>query len=160
MKAATISEIKHELTQTNPSILIDLCLKLAKFKKDNKELLTYLLFEAHDEVAFIEQVKLEIESQFETINFSNIYFIKKSLRKILRTTSKFIRLTGSKQVEVELLLYFCKTLIIKDIPITKSSVLNNVYQLQLKKIFQIISTLHEDLQYDYLKQYNQLKSTN
>ena len=160
MKAATISEIKHELTQTNPSILIDLCLKLAKFKKDNKELLTYLLFEAHDEVAFIEQVKLEIESQFETINFSNIYFIKKSLRKILRTTSKFIRLTGSKQVEVELLLYFCKTLIIKDIPITKSSVLNNIYQLQLKKIAQLISTLHEDLQYDYLKQYNQLKSTN
>lgn len=160
MKAATTSEIKHELTQTNPSILIDLCLKLAKFKKDNKELLTYLLFEAHDEVAFIDQVKLEIESQFETINFSNIYFIKKSLRKILRTTSKFIRLTGSKQVEVELLLYFCKTLIIKDIPITKSSVLNNIYQLQLKKISQLISTLHEDLQYDYLKQYNQLKSTN
>jgi hypothetical protein len=160
MKAATISEIKHELTQTNPSLLIDLCLKLAKFKKDNKELLTYLLFEAHDEVAFIDQVKLEIESQFETINFSNIYFIKKSLRKILRTTSKFIRLTGSKQVEVELLLYFCKTLIIKDIPITKSSVLNNIYQLQLKKISQLISTLHEDLQYDYLKQYNQLKSTN
>ena len=160
MKAATISEIKHELTQTNPSILIDLCLKLAKFKKDNKELLTYLLFEAHDEVAFIDQVKLEIESQFETINFSNIYFIKKSLRKILRTTSKFILLTGSKQVEVELLLYFCKTLIIKDIPITKSSVLNNIYQLQLKKISQLISTLHEDLQYDYLKQYNQLKSTN
>ena len=160
MKAATISEIKHELTQTNPSILIDLCLKLAKFKKDNKELLTYLLFEAHDEVAFIDQVKLEIESQFETINFSNIYFIKKSLRKILRTTSKFILLTGSKQVEVELLLYFCKTLIIKDIPITKSSVLNNIYQLQLKKISQLISTLHEDLKYDYLKQYNQLKSTN
>jgi hypothetical protein len=160
MKAATISEIKHELTQTNPSILIDLCLKLAKFKKDNKELLTYLLFEAHDEVAFIEQVKLEIDSQFETINFSNIYFIKKSLRKILRTTSKFIRLTGSKQVEVELLLYFCKTLIRKEIPITKSSVLNNIYQLQLKKIAQLISTLHEDLQYDYLKKYNQIKLVN
>ena len=129
-------------------------------KKDNKELLTYLLFEAHDEVAFIEQVKLEIDSQFETINFSNIYFIKKTLRKILRTTSKFIRLTGSKQVEVELLLYFCKTLISKEIPITKSSVLNNIYQLQLKKIAQLISTLHEDLQYDYLKQYNQLKFAN
>jgi len=160
MKTATISEIKHELTQTNSSILIDLCLKLAKFKKDNKELLTYLLFEAHDEVAFIEQVKFEIDSQFETINFSNIYFIKKSLRKILRTTSKFIRLTGSKQLEVELILYFCKTLITKEIPITKSSVLNNIYQLQLKKLAQLISTLHEDLQYDYLKQYNQLKSGN
>jgi hypothetical protein len=160
MKAATISEIKYELTQTNPSILIDLCLKLAKFKKDNKELLTYLLFESHDEVAFIEQVKLEIDSQFETINFSNIYFIKKSLRKILRTTSKFIRLTGSKQVEVELLIYFCETLISKEIPIAKSLVLNNIYQLQLKKIAQLISTLHEDLQYDYLKQFNQLKLAN
>jgi hypothetical protein len=160
MKAATISEIKYELTQTNPSILIDLCLKLAKFKKDNKELLTYLLFESHDEVAFIEQVKLEIDSQFETINFSNIYFIKKSLRKILRTTSKFIRLTGSKQVEVELLIYFCETFISKEIPIAKSLVLNNIYQLQLKKIAQLISTLHEDLQYDYLKQFNQLKLAN
>jgi hypothetical protein len=90
------------------------------------------LREAHDEVAFIEQVKLEIDSQFETINFSNIYFIKKTLRKILRTTSKFIRLTGSKQVEVELLLYFCKTLISKEIPITKSSVLNNIYQLHFQ----------------------------
>ncbi len=156
MKTATISEIKHELTITNPSILIELCLKLAKFKKDNKELLTYLLFESHNENAYIEQVKLEIDTQFETINYSTIYFIKKSLRKIIRSTVKYIRLTGSKQVEVELLLYFCKTLIKKEIPIDKSSVLNNIYQLQLKKIEQLISTLHEDLQYDYFKQFNQL----
>ena len=159
MKVATISEIKQELTVTNPAILLDLCIKLAKFKKDNKELLTYLLFEAHDEATFIEQAKGEIDSQFAAINFSNIYFVKKTLRKILRTTSKFIRLTGSKQIEVELLLYFCKTLVNHDIPINKSTVLNNIYQLQLKKIAQLITTLHEDLQYDYLKQFNQLQST-
>ena len=140
--------------------MIELCLKLAKFKKDNKELLTYLLFESHNENAYIEQVKLEIDTQFETINYSTIYFIKKSLRKIIRSTVKYIRLTGSKQVEVELLLYFCKTLIKKEIPIDKSSVLNNIYQLQLKKIEQLISTLHEDLQYDYFKQFNQLKLSN
>ena len=159
MKVATISEIKQELTVTNPAILLDLCIKLAKFKKDNKELLTYLLFEAHDEATFIEQAKGEIDSQFAAINFSNIYFVKKTLRKILRTTSKFIRLTGSKQIEVELLLYFCKTLVNHDIPINKSTVLNNIYQLQLKKTAQLITTLNEDLQYDYLKQFNQLQST-
>ena len=159
MKVATISEIKQELTVTNPAMLLELCIKLAKFKKDNKELLTYLLFEAHDEATFIEQAKGEIDSQFAAINFSNIYFVKKTLRKILRTTSKFIRLTGSKQIEVELLLYFCKTLVNHDIPINKSTVLNNIYQLQLKKIAQLITTLHEDLQYDYLKQFNQLQST-
>ncbi len=160
MKTATISEIKHELSVTNPSVLIELCLQLAKFKKDNKELLTYLLFESHDEGAYIEQVKLAIDAQFETINYSTIYFIKKSLRKIVRLTAKYIRLTGSKQVEVELLLYFCKTLIKKEIPIDKSPVLNNIYQLQLKKTAQLISTFHEDLQYDYLKQYNQLQLLN
>ena len=159
MKVATISEIKQELTVTNPAMLLDLCIKLAKFKKDNKELLTYLLFEAHDEAAFIQQAKTEIDAQFVAINFSNIYFIKKTLRKILRTTSKFIRLTGSKQIEVELLLHFCKTLVNHDIPINKSTVLNNIYQLQLKKIAQLIATLHEDLQYDYLKQFNKLQST-
>ena len=159
MKVATISEIKQELTVTNPAMLLELCIKLAKFKKDNKELLTYLLFEAHDEATFIEQAKGEIDSQFAAINFSNIYFVKKTLRKILRTTSKFIRLTGSKQIEVELLLHFCKTLVNHDIPINKSTVLNNIYQLQLKKTAQLITTLHEDLQYDYLKQFNKLQST-
>jgi hypothetical protein len=160
MKSATISEIKHELMVTNPTILLDLCIRLAKFKKENKELLTYLLFEANDEAAYLQQVKKEMDDQFETINFSNIYFVKKTLRKILRTTAKFIRLTGSKQVEVELLLHFCKTLVKNNIPINKSAVLNNLYQFQLKKIEQVMATLHEDLQYDYLKQFNQLQLTN
>lgn len=157
MKAATISEIKQELTKTNPQVLLDICIQLAKFKKDNKELLSYLIFEAQDQAAFIVQVKAEIDAQFATINFSNIYFVKKTLRKILRTTSKYIRLTGSKQVEVELLLYFCERLVINNIPIDKSNVLNNIFKLQLKKIAQLITTLHEDLQYDYLKQYNQFQ---
>ena len=157
MKTIKFKEIKKELSLTNPSILIELCLTLAKFKKDNKELITYLLFESHDERAFIKQVKLTIDAQFDTINYSNIYFIKISVRKIVRLTAKYTRLTGSKQVEVELLLYFCKTLIKKEIPIDKSPVLNNIYQLQLKKTAKLISTFHEDLQYDYLKQYNQLQ---
>lgn len=158
MKAATISEIKQELSKIQPNVLLDLCIQLAKFKKDNKELLSYLLFDAQDEAAYLVQVKAEIDVQFATINFSNVYFVKKTLRKILRTTSKYIRLTGSKQAEVELLLYFCKKLVDNNIPIKKSAVLNNIYQAQLKKIAQLITTLHEDLQYDYLKQYHQFQS--
>ena len=160
MKAATVKEIKSELESLSSEELITICQRLARFKKENKELLTYLLFEAHDEAAYLQQVKKEMDLQFESINFSNIYFVKKTLRKILRTTAKFIRLTGSKQVEVELLLHFCKTLIKNDIPINKSTVLNNLYKFQLKKIEQVMTTLHEDLQYDYLKQFNQLQSPN
>ncbi len=156
MKAASISDIKQELNNIEPAKLLELCLRLAKYKKDNKELLNYLLFEAHDEQAYISNVKTEIVEAFKEINQSNLYFAKKSLRKILRNTAKHIRYTASKQAEVELLLYFCETLKHSAIPIKNSAVLNNLYQFQLKKIAKLIATLHEDLQYDYLKQLDKL----
>jgi hypothetical protein len=157
MKAATINEIKQELNAISPEKLLDLCLRLAKYKKENKELLTYLLFDAHDEAAFIESVKIDVNDQFADINQINLYFVKKSLRKILKSVTKHIRHTGSKQAEVELLLHFCSTLLNSGIPIHKSTVLNNLYQFQLKKITKVIATLHEDLQYDYLKELKKLE---
>ena len=156
MKAATISELKQELNTVSPARLLELCLRLAKFKKDNKELLTYLLFEAHDETSYIESVKKNMQEEFEAINKSNLYFAKKSIRKILRTTNKYIRYTASKQAEVELLLSFCTSLVESGIPIKKNVALKNLYEGQLKKIGKVIATLHEDLQYDYLKHLGQL----
>ena len=49
MKAATVSQLKKELQHRNPDELLQLCLRLARFKLENKELLTYLLFEADNE---------------------------------------------------------------------------------------------------------------
>jgi hypothetical protein len=156
MKAASINDIKQELTNIPPAKLLELCVRLAKYKKDNKELLNYLLFEANDEQAYISNVKNEIETEFKAINTSNLYFAKKSLRKILRNTAKHIRYTASKQAEVELLLHFCNTLKHSSIPIKNSQVLINLYQSQIKKVAKIIATLHEDLQYDYLKELDKL----
>ncbi len=45
MKAVTIKKIKDELSDKSASELMDICLHLSKFKKENKELLTYLLFD-------------------------------------------------------------------------------------------------------------------
>ncbi len=151
MKPATVHEIKQELITLPASALAELCLRLAKFKKDNKELLTYLLFEASDQAGYIENVKKEIDLGFEELPKPNLYLTKKSLRKILRTTAKEIRYMGSPQAEVELLTYFCSKIKGADIPIHKNAVLNNLYQQQLKKIRGVIATLHEDLQYDYLR---------
>ena len=83
MKAATLNEIKQELTNLPSTRVLELCLRLGRFKKENKELLTYLLFEAHNIPEFIENIKIEIETQFDSINTSSVYFVKKSLRKIL-----------------------------------------------------------------------------
>ena len=152
MKAATINELKQELFNETPARLTELCIRLARFKKENKELLTYLLFEAHDTNAYINSVKKEMDIQFETINKSNVYFVKKTLRKVLRITNKFIRYSGSAIVETELLIYFCSLVRGLDFEINNSTVINNIYQNQLKKINKAISTMHEDLQYDYLKE--------
>lgn len=152
MKAAGSAELKQELKDLSQARLINLCLRLARFKKENKELLTYLLFDADDLQAYIESVKQEISDNFSEINTSSLYYVKKSLRKILRTVNKHVRYTGEKQAEVELLLHFCKTLHSSKIPFRKSNALHNLYLSQLKKIKATVSTLHEDLQFDYMRQ--------
>jgi hypothetical protein len=157
MKAATIHEIKQELSTLSPAKLAELCLRLAKFKKDNKELLTFLLFESNELTEYIENVKKEIDLEFKELPKPNLYLTKKSLRKILRVTTKQIRYTGSPQAEVELLTYFCTRIKKSGIPIQNSPVLNNLYQQQLKKVQGVIDTMHEDLQYDYLKELKGLK---
>ena len=81
-------------------------MRMAKHKKENKELLTYLLFEAHDEPAFVSNVKAEMDELFCSLPSGNVYYIKKSLRKILRIVNKQIKYSGLKQTELELRLYF------------------------------------------------------
>ena len=146
MKASTINELKQELVNAPASTLVELCLRLARFKKENKELLTHLLFEAHDTSAYIKAVKEEMALQFADINKSNVYFVKKTLRKILRSAKKYMAI-----VEVELLIYFCESMKELNISIDKNPVLHNIYQNQLKNINKALKGLHEDLQYDYLR---------
>jgi hypothetical protein len=156
MKAATINELKKELQEVPPAQLVELCLRLAKFKKENKELLNYLLFESHDLQAYIEAVKEEMDEAFAESPRQNIYFVKKHLRKILRATNKHIKYTGSKQAEVELLLYYCTKIKKAGIKVGESVALTKLYIQQVKKIEKSISLQHEDLQYDYKRQLERL----
>ena len=149
MKASTISELKKELKLHHPEEVIEYCIRLAKHKKENKELLTYLLFEAGNENSYIESVKDEIDAQFKSLNKTNIYLIKKTVRKVLTTTTKYIRYSGNKQTEVELLIHFCKRLRDKGVPIKRSRILQGIYGRQIIRISKAMETLHEDLQFDY-----------
>ncbi|OUR90856.1 hypothetical protein A9Q87_12980 [Flavobacteriales bacterium 34_180_T64] len=149
MKAVSVVTIKKELQHRSSEELMDLCLRLSKFKKENKELLTYLLFESHDEDGYIETVKAEVDAQFEAINTDSYFYIKKSVRKILRLIKKFARYSLKKETEVELLLYFCHKLKAFSPSISHNVTLTNIYDRQVVMIKKIINTLHEDLQYDY-----------
>lgn len=78
------------------------------------------------------------------------------MRKILRFINKHIKYSGIKETELELRLYFCKQMIAEQIPIKSNTVLLNIYQREVEKIKKTISQLHEDLQYDYAKELEQL----
>jgi hypothetical protein len=156
MKSATIQELKQELLQINAAKAVELCIKLARFKKENKELLTYLLFEANDQDAYIQSVKDTMHEGFEELPKATDYLNKKCLRKILRITNKFIKFSASKQVETELLMYYCAQIKASSINLNKSIALKNIYLQQIKKIRLALNTLHEDLQYEYNNQLNKL----
>jgi hypothetical protein len=149
MNAASLNELKRALDDAEPKELKALCLRMAKFKKENKELLSYLLFEAQDESGYVESVKHEVSTLFEEISNFNTYYLKKSLRRILKHVNKQIKYSGLPETEVALRIHFCKHIRDSDVPLTKSVVLMNMYDQQLKKIHQALEKLHEDLQYDY-----------
>lgn len=149
METASVARIKKDLKYLQPEIMQEMMIRLIKYKKDNKELLSYLLYEASDEQEYIRQVKEEIDFQFLSLNRSRIYLAKKTLRKALKTTQKYIRYSGQKETEIELLIYFCKKMKGSGLNYKASRVVFNLYINQVKRIQKVISTLHEDLQFDY-----------
>ena len=149
MKAVSVKEISQELLNRSPKELRDLCLRLSRFKKENKELLTYLLFESSDEESYIESVKKEIDLQFDEVNRKSPYFIKKGVRRILLNTKKYARYSQNKKTEVDLLIYYCLKLKKFTPSIQKNKALRNLYARQIGTIAEKLTHLHEDFQYDY-----------
>lgn len=153
---STLSSVKKELQHLDKQELIALCLRLAKYKKENKELLTYLLFEEGNDTDYITSVKDEVDELFLTINRSSVYLIKKTVRKILRILNKYIKYASKPNVEVELRLYFCKKMRNNGIPTKHSLALANIYRREAERVEKAYEKLHEDLQFDYEEDLQQL----
>lgn len=136
--------------------LPDLCIRLARYKKDNKELLSYLLFEADDEPMYIKSVKNEIDGHFAELTRTTPYMTKKGIRKALAFTNQHIRYSGQKRTETELLIYFCKKFK-KEISFRNNPTLKNIYLRQILRIKKVLSSLHEDLQFDFTEELKSLE---
>jgi len=134
----------HELT--------DICLRLAKYKKENKELLTYLLFDADNPMQYAEEVKNFLIEDFKTMQ-KHYYYSTKSMRKIIRLINRYAKYTGSKQVETELALWFCINFLKYADLRTSHKPLQGLLTRQFEKIIKLLPKLHEDLQFDYQKEF-------
>jgi hypothetical protein len=150
-----LQHIKKEIQHLPQEQLTELLLRLARYKKENKELMAYLLFEAHDEAAFIEKVKAEAGFMFSQLPALS-YHAAKGMRKILRLLSKYTKFTGSKQAEIELLLNFCDNYLEYADRRTSYKPIRLILTRQVEKVRNLINKLHEDLQFDYVDNYNNL----
>ena len=160
MKPASPTIIQKELLTLEKKQVVDLCLRLAKYKVENKELLSYLLFDSIDEDKFVANTKKEMSELFSLINTSNLYYTRKGVRKVLRFTNKYIKCSGITRTELELRIYFCNILKSSGIPINKSDALINLYTGQTEKIKKTLSKLHEDIQFDYREEVEQVMTLN
>ncbi len=158
MKAATANEIKQRLKELDKKDLMEFCLRLSRYKKENKELLTFLLFESDDLPHYIKSVKEELDENFASVNTSSVFFAKKTIRKALRTANRYIRYAGDKTVEADVLLHYCSNFQELKLDWKRSTLLSNIYYAQIKKIGAAIDSMHEDLQYDYRRSLDRLKS--
>lgn len=156
METASVSNIRKALGAVPPEVMQQMLLRLCRYKKENKELLSYLLFESDDETGYIKQVKEEIDLQFLGLNHGSYYLAKKTIRKVLRTTNKYIRYSGKKETEIELLLYFCQKLKNSKLNYKGNRTVFNLYLNQVKRIQKAIEKVHEDLQYDYQEELENL----
>ena len=149
MQTTSLSDLKKELSIMPKEMLVEVCSKLIRFKKENKELLHYLLFENNNEQKYINNLKQEVDIMFEEVNTQTVYWAKKTIRKILRWINRYCKYSGLAITYIELLSHFCMRM--KSLPLnwSESKVMINIYESQVKKINKYIITLHEDLQFDY-----------
>lgn len=153
MQAASIAELKKKLVLLDQGELLDACLRLARFKKDNKELLTYLLFMSDDEPRYANYLCTEIDGYFELTPKAH----KKTVRKIIRWMNKCLRFSGNKETEIQVRIHFCHALKSSKTPFRESRVMTNMYTGQLKKIDQAMAKLHEDIQAEYRMELERLQ---
>ena len=148
MKASSIRELKKSLSTLDHDELMEVCLRMTRFKVDNKELLTYLLDYSSDEQAYAARVCDAIDELFPYTGVTH----KKTLRKIVRLMNKWIRYSGDKETELQVRIHFCHQCIDRNVGLNTCRVKANLYATQVKKIDKVLEGVHPDLQFDFRSQ--------
>ena len=157
MDSASLAQIRKELKTLSPDEVSELCNKLIKYKRDNKELINYLLFETQDEDSYVSRIKEEVSEAFAATNTRGFYLAKKSIRRALRIANKYIKYSEVPETEIDVLLHFCEEMRDLGLDFKRSKVMSNLYERQVVKIKDIYSDLHEDLQFDFWARVEQLE---
>lgn len=155
MQKPSLPKQKKELDFLSLTDVKQICIRLSKYKTENKELLDYLLFFSHHPQSYVAEIKEEMLLVFEELNPTD-YQRTKQLRKLLNRINKYAKFMANKNYEAELICEFCQ-LFIQFVPLnTYHKALILLLYKQLIKLYKVISKLDDDLQFDYEKEIQQI----
>ena len=149
MLQTPLINIRKELNCLSHKELSALCIRLIRYKKENKELADYYLFEKNQEHLYLISAKEEIRHLFAGIQSSQPYLIKKSIRKIIRLAERYSKYSANPIIFLELYLEIMQCML-EQFPHWKTteSLIKIALSLE-KKSVRLLPKLHEDLQFDY-----------
>ena len=157
-KNPTLAQLKKEIQTLPAEKIIALITKLGKFNALNKQLITYELFDAETPETYISDLKVEINDALNLIKLDSWYNQKKTFKKFMKTIGNYKKIMANNEMELQMHLAIATK--IYHILTHEKYDINFIIEAQLFKsialIKKLIDTLHQDLQYDYLKQYKKL----
>ncbi|MFZ6052133.1 hypothetical protein [Halocola ammonii] len=158
MKPESLTILKKELKKCSPEETQEIVLRLARAKKENKELLTYLLSYAEDAAEYADDMQEHLDLAFEDLSHRP-YFAAKTLRKVLREITKFKRFTKSDRYMVQLLLHFCERTVDHFGSSLRHQPTQGIIFRTMLKIRKALDKMHEDLQADFRPHFEEIVKT-
>ena len=147
MHLFSLQEQKKELQQLSKTELEAICLRFARFKKENKELLEFVLFHQGDPQAYADALKKDLEEVFKSLTGAN-YADAKKLRKITKALNKHSKYMQNPALEADLWIWFCYAYCDSMAAKSTAQVIRNFFVKAVLKVEKIQSKVHEDLAFD------------
>jgi len=149
MKPATLVQIRKELETISPQRLMALTLRLIKLKSENKEFVSYLLFDEDQLSEYLADLKFEISEVLDCASFSQSLIAKKALRKCQKSITKHARYMGSKDAEAELYMFMIRKIHEKGINKYTHRTIQIIYLRCIERVKKLLPNIHDDLRGDF-----------
>lgn len=150
MEKISINIIKKELQELSQKQLVEICIQLAKARKENKEQLDFMLLKSHHLFQYEIDLKAEIDTQFEIFTYYKYYQLIKPLKAYVNSVLKQISYSKNPSFELEIIIYLCKQFFrFNDDESIWFYKINIIYDSLARKIEPRFKKLHEDEQFDY-----------
>jgi membrane-anchored protein YejM (alkaline phosphatase superfamily) len=157
MNVLSLSEIRKNLKHLSDEELCVILTKLAKFKKVNKEYVSFLLLNESNEDLYVEEVKEHLLELLENLNQSSIQYAKKTLRKVLKILRQCAAFSEKDVTQLDLSIFFCHELNKLQRSIRNHSIVQGMYNREITRMDKVLKAMHEDLVSDYQIEWTNLK---